>query len=361
MLCRHYGGPAPRLLPAVPPEVLEASWGHEWRLAAIYQGPALFHGDWRDQQDYVSALPLRSFLAVHIAGAGEFALRTRGGVLELIRSGPEGAGTVTALGRPEPDDDPLAFALRIVPDLLTFSPDATVDITSDTPHAVADAIRFSADLGPARERDALPHADDRLEDGFWRGEEERLLGYFGNLVPLTVRVNGVPHFAADLDGDQVLVPVTGEGRFPSPVLNRTFLSIGYDYDGGGSSSGPGFETIGEIRPALNVSWGDFAEEMWDRSLTLSRDGLPEFAARRLQRSEFSGRLLDGVLGGPEAPAEEDFEVYEVDDEAAHYAFGVPELGFEPRGDEGIRFLHALLETYAGDTGTAQRIRAFLGQ
>jgi hypothetical protein len=269
LLCRHYGGPTPRLLPAVPPEILEGGWGEPWRLIATYQGPELFDESWNEQ---VSTLPLESFLTVHVSDSGECALRIRNEILELVRAGKDGTQTVTALGRLGSGDDPLALALQAVPDLLTFDPHTAVDITTDAPFAVADAIRFSADLN-------RHDGKDKLNEDFFTDEEDCLLSVLdSNLVPVMFRVNGVPHFAAQVEGDWVLVPVEARYRFPSPVTNRTFISVSFDYDGGGYSSGKGFEAIAEIRPGLNIAWEDYSDEAWDREMTLSRTPLPEFAA-----------------------------------------------------------------------------------
>ncbi|SNT57541.1 hypothetical protein SAMN05216276_10679 [Streptosporangium subroseum] len=359
-LCRHYGGPTPRLLPAAPPEILEEPWKEEWKLVSTYEGPALLGWNWKEQ---VSALPLESFLTVHAAGSGEYALRIRDEILELVRTGEGIPKTVTTLGPLTADDDPLALALQAVPDLLTFDPHTAVDITTDALFAVADTIRLSADPNRREMIDSLNQDD--LD--FFEVEEDVLIGYFDNLVPLRLRVNGILHFAARLDDSWALIPVNNDASFPTPVLTRTFLSISYDFDGGGISSGPGFETIGEIRPGLNVSWGDFQEEMWDRPLTLARGDLPKFAVEELTGFRFGRHILNSLLGVedelPETDLDDDEELDEtdLDDEERYYDFDEPEIGFEPRSEEGLRFLNALLELYGDDPDTAARIRALLNR
>jgi hypothetical protein len=354
LLCRHYGGPAPRLLPAVPPEVLEtSSWGEDWELIATYRGAELFSGDWKEQ---VSTLSLESFLTVHVSGTGEYGLRTRNKTVELVRIGEDGKQTVTALGRLGPGDDPLTLALQAVPDLLTFDPHTAVDITTDAPHALADTVRLSTDPDRDEMIDLL-HEDDL---DFFEGEEEELVSYFDNLVPLRLRVNGLLHFAARLDSDWVLFPVQ-PGSFPAPVLTRTFLSIGYEYDGGGYSSGSGHETIGEIRLGLNVSWGDFREEMWNRTLTLAHGDLAAFAAKHVGRLDFGRRILDSLLRGENASSQTDLNEDDDSDEKWYYNFDDPEIGFQPRSEEGLRFLNTLLEGYPEGSDTAARIRALLNR
>ncbi|MEN3540030.1 hypothetical protein AAH991_33315 [Microbispora sp. ZYX-F-249] len=337
--CRHYGGPEPRLLPAVPPDLLPEPWSEPWRLVATYRGPELFDEDWAER---VSALPLESFLTVHVDGEGERGLRVSDRTLELVRIGTDGERTVTALGRLRAKDDPLAVALRAVPDLLAFDPYAAVDITADTPFAVADAIRFSADLDRA-------DAEARVDEEFFADEEESLLEILdGNLVPVMFRINGVPHFAARADGEWVLVPVERLYRFPSPVTNRTFISVSFDYDGGGYSSGGGFETIAEIRPGLNIAWEDYSDEAWDREMTLSREPLPEFAAGHLPY-RFSDRIIAVALGGeyrfPDDLWGHECEESEVEtnlgDDEKWYVVETPQLGFERHDPEGVRFLAAL--------------------
>ncbi|MEV4322395.1 hypothetical protein AB0J37_09215 [Microbispora rosea] len=347
LVCRHYGGPAPRLLPAEPLHVLEASWGKEWKLVATYRGAALF-GESGKQQ--VSALPLQSFLTVHVSGAGEYGLRIRNRTVELIRFMENGEKTISSLGRLGPGDDPLPLALEAVPGLLTFDPHAAVDITTDSPYALADAVR----LGTPPDRDEMIHLAYEDDLGFFGSEEEELVGYCDNLVPLRLRVNGLLHFAAEVGGEWALVPVRADS-FPTPVLTRAFLSIGYNYDGGGYSSGSGHETIGEIRPGLNVSWGDFKEEMWDRTLTVAHGDLAAFAAEHLGQLEFGHRILGSLLGarGDSSGTGRD------EDEDWDYDFNVPDIGFEPRSEEGLRFLNALLETHAEEPGTTACIRALL--
>ncbi|WP_169945264.1 hypothetical protein [Microbispora sp. H11081] len=351
LVCRHYGGPAPRLLPAEPPDIMEASWGKEWKLVATYRGAALF-GESGKQQ--VSALPLQSFLTVHVSGSGEYGLRTRNETVELVRIGEDGTKTVTSLGRLGPGDDPLTLALDAVPSLLTLDPHTAVDITTDSPHTLADAVR----LGTAPDRDEMIHLAYEDDLGLFDGEEEELVSYFDNLVPLRLRVNGLLHFTAEVGGEWALVPVRADS-FPTPVLTRTFLSIGYGYDGGGYSSGSGHETIGEIRPGLNVSWGDFKEEMWDRTLTLACGDLAAFAAEHLERLEFGRRILDSLLGVQGDSSETGRDEDDGSDEERDYDFDAPDIGFEPRSEEGLRFLDALLQAYPEESETTARIRALL--
>ncbi|WP_405393420.1 hypothetical protein [Microbispora hainanensis] len=351
LVCRHYGGPAPRLLPAEPPDVLEASWGKDWKLVATYRGAALFGESGKRQ---VSALPLQSFLTVHVSGIGQYGLRTRNKTVELIRIEEDGTTTITCLGRLGPGDDPLALAVEAVPGLLTLDPHTAVDITTDSPYALADAVR----LDTAPDRDEMIHLVHEDDLDFFEGEEEELVGYFDNLVPLRLRVNGLLHFAAEVGGEWTLVPVRADS-FPTPVLTRTFLSIGYGYDGGGYSSGSGHETIGEIRPGLNVSWGDFKEEIWDRTLTLARGDLAAFAAEHLERLEFGRRILDSLLGTQGDSSETDRDEDDDPDEEWDYDFNAPDIGFEPRSEEGRRFLNALLEAYPEEPETTARIRALL--
>ncbi|SIS10850.1 hypothetical protein SAMN05421833_12834 [Microbispora rosea] len=351
LVCRPYGGPAPRLLPAEPPDVLEASWGKEWKLVATYRGAALF-GESGKQQ--VSALPLQSFLTVHVSGIGEYGLRTRNKTVELIRIGEDGEKTITSLGRLGPDDNPLTLALEAAPGLLTLNPHTAVDITTDSPHALADAVR----LGTAPDRDEMIHLAYEDDLDFFDGEEEELVSYFDNLVPLRLRVNGLLHFAAEAGGEWALAPVRADS-FPTPVLTRTFLSIGYNYDGGGYSSGSGHETIGEIRPGLNVSWGDFKEEMWDRALTVARGDLAAFAAEHLGQLEFGRRILDSLFGTQGDSSKTSRDEDDGSDEEWDYDFDAPDIGFQPGSEEGLRFLNALLEAYREEPETTARIRALL--
>ncbi|MFC0552560.1 hypothetical protein ACFFHJ_16850 [Planotetraspora thailandica] len=334
-MCRQYGRPKPHALAAVPPEVFEEGQGEPWQLIATYHGPELFEENWNEQ---VSALPLDSFLTIHVAGAGECALRVRDEKLKLIKIGEDGTQTVTALGRLGAGDDPLALAVRAVPDLFTFDPHAAVDITTDAPFAVADAIRFSADV----DRDLAGW----LNEDFFTDEEQNLLGPLdSNLVPVMFRINGVPHFAAQVDDDWALVPVERRYRVPSPVTNRTFISVSYDYDGGGYSSGRGFEAIAEIRPGLNIAWEDYSDEAWDREMTLSRTPLPEFAASHLPY-RFRDRILAAVRGEEDRFAGhawgEDPEIAtNLGDDEKWYDVNTPEINFDLHDAEGVRFLAAL--------------------
>ncbi|MEU8055214.1 hypothetical protein [Microbispora bryophytorum] len=274
-----------------------------------------------------------------VSGGGECALRIRDDILELATAGKDDTQTLTALGQLNPGDDPLALALRAIPDLLTFDPYAAVDITTDAPFAVADAIRFGTDL----DRD---HRGDRLDKDFFTSEEDSLLDILdSNLVPVMFRINAIPHFAARADGKWTLVPVEPCYGFPSPVTNRTFIKVSYDYDGGGYSSGSGFEAIAEIRPGLNIAWEDYSDEAWDRQMTLSYTPLPEFAAAHLPY-RFSDRILAAVLGEedrfPDHAWGEDPEVEtNLGDDEKWYIVDHPEIDFERHDPEGVRFLTAL--------------------
>ncbi|GIH72006.1 hypothetical protein [Sphaerimonospora thailandensis] len=371
VMCRHYGGPTPRLLPAVPPEILEDLCDEPWQLVATYQDREYVHStmfgwNWKEQ---VSTLPLESLLTVHVSGNGEYGMHIENEILKLVRVGEDGTESVTDLGRLGSGDDPLALALRAVPDLLTFDPHTAIDITTDTPYKLADAIRLSTDP----DRDEMIDFMNRDGSDFLEGYEEGIVSYFDNLVPLRLRINGLIHFAARLDDGWALIPVHHPYSLPAPVLNRTFLSIEYHFDAGGYSSGGGLETIGEIRPGLNVRWEDFQDEMWNRSLTLSRGDLATFAAEQLGEIRFGHHILDSLLGteddlseteltegdGEDDTYEEEIVVAACYDER-YYDFHAPEIGFEPRNEEGLRFLNALLRQYSEGSDTAARIRAVLG-
>lgn len=347
LIIRHYGGPRPRVLPVQPPQTL-GEGDDAYRLVAIYEGPALFGKGWRHA---VSTMPLESFLTVCVSPVAgeeaEYALCVRDGVLQLLTDQGPAQDAVTVLGTYEPGSEPMALALAVVPDLLTFPPTAAVDISTSDPHAVADAIRFSS--SPAKntwEELYGDHWDDyeRAHEDFIRRHDD--------LKPLRLDVNGTPHLAATVDGDWVVIPVDDE----EIQLNRGFLEVLYDFEGGGISSGRGSQSIGEVRPGLNAYWEDFSEENWDRDLTLSRGDLVSFAVEQAGSSRFVANIVHALIGGldeaPEAALEGDLENYE------HVTVFA---GFEPDDGEGLTFFRALGDLYGDESAVRTRIDEYLAE
>ncbi|MDX2817711.1 hypothetical protein PV410_35150 [Streptomyces sp. PA03-5A] len=345
LLVRHYGGPWPRILPSKPPQALEG-WDGEYRLVATYAGGSLFGENW---QYGVSTMPLESFLTVHVQPAEgeetEYALRVHDGVLELLKDQDSAPEAVTVLGAVEAGADPLAVALAAVPDLLAVPPTAAVDITTTTPHAVADAIRFTSSPGGNTWEDLYGQDWDDYEDQC-RARFRR----HDDLIPLRLDINGTPHLAGMVDGDCVVIPVDRKDIEPS----RVFLSVSYDFDGGGIFSGQGSQSVGEIRPGLNAYWEDFTEENWDRGLILSRGDLVDFATELLLGSMFQANVVHTLIGGldavPEVSLQGDLEHYE-DVEAF--------VDFEPHDEEGLRLLRALRDAHGGESAVGKRIEAYL--
>ncbi|MET7352935.1 hypothetical protein [Streptomyces mirabilis] len=346
LIIRHYGGPQPGVLPKQPPQTM----GHDdaYRLVAIYDGPSLFGKGWRHA---VSTMPLESFLTVCVTPVDgeetEYALCVRDGVLHLLKDQVPAEDAVTVLGTPEPGSDPLALALAAVPDLLTFPPTAAVDISTSAPHAVADAVRFTS--SPEKNTWENLYGED------WDDDEcanEDLFRRHDDLTPLLLDINRTPHFAATVDGDWVMIPVDDE----EIQLNRGFLTVLYDFEGGGNSSGRGSLSIGEIRPGLNAYWEDFSEENWNRGLTLSRQDLVGFAVEQVGDSRFEANIVHALIGGldeiPEVGLEGDLENYE-DVEAF--------TDFEPDEDEGLRFLRTLGDRYGDDSPVRRRIEAYIAE
>ncbi|MFF2205735.1 hypothetical protein [Streptomyces sp. NPDC058145] len=346
LIIRHYGGPRPSVLPVQPPQTLGGD--DAYRLVAIYDGPALFGKGWRHA---VSTMPLESFLTVCVSPVdgeeAEYALCVRDGVLQLLKDQGPAQEAVTVLGTYEPGSDPVALALAVVPDLLTFPPTAAVDISTSAPHAVADAIRFTA--SPARNTWEELYGED------WDDYEcanEDFIRRHDDLIPLRLDVNGTSHLAATVDGDWVVIPVDDE----EIQLNRGFLEVLCDFEGGGISSGRGSQSIGEVRPGLNAYWEDFSEENWDRDLTLSRGDLVSFAVEQAGSSRFVANIVHALIGGldeaPEAALEGDLENYE------HVTvFG----GFEPDDGEGLTFFRALGDRYGDESAVRRRIDEYLAE
>ncbi|MET8288372.1 hypothetical protein ABZV80_24390 [Streptomyces sp. NPDC005132] len=254
---------------------------------------------------------------------------------------------VTVLGTPEPGSDPLALALAAVPDLLTFPPTAAVDISTSARHAVADAVRFTS--SPEKNTWENLYGED------WDDDEcanEDLIRRHDDLTPLLLDINRTPHLADLVDGDWVMIPVNDE----EIQLNRSFLTVLYDFEGGGISSGRGSLSIGEIRPGLNAYWEDFSEENWNRGLTLSRQDLVDFAVEQVGDSRFEVNIVHALIGGldeiPEVGLEGDLENYE-DVEAF--------TDFEPDEDEGLRFLRTLGDRYGDESPVRRRIEAYIAE
>ncbi|MEV6296338.1 hypothetical protein AB0M41_39330 [Streptomyces sp. NPDC051896] len=147
LIVRHYGGPRPGILPGQPPQTL-GEGDDAYRLVATYDGPALLG---KDRRHAVSTMPLESYLTVCVSPVDgqetEYALCVRDGVLHRLKDEGRAQHAVTVPGTHEPGSDPLALALPVLPDLLTFPPTAAVDISTSAPHAVADAVRFTSSPG----------------------------------------------------------------------------------------------------------------------------------------------------------------------------------------------------------------------
>ncbi|MFI6360239.1 hypothetical protein ACIBJF_48700 [Streptomyces sp. NPDC050743] len=347
LIIRHYGGPRPGILPMQPPQTLGQD-DDAYRLVAIYEGPPLFGKDWRHA---VSTMPLESFLTVCVSPVkgeeAEYALCVRDGVLQLLRDEGLTREAVTVLGTPSPGSDPLALALTAVPDLLTFPPTAAMDISASAPHAVADAIRFTS--SPAKNTWGDLYGED------WDDYEcanEDFIRRHDDLTPLRLDVNGTPHLAATVDGDWVVIPVDDE----EIQLNRGFLEVLYDFEGGGISSGRGSQSIGEVRPGLNAYWEDFSEENWDRDLTLSRGDLVRFAVEQAGNSRFVANVVHALIGGldevPEAALEGDLE---------HYENVMVFAGFAPDDEEGLTFFRAVGDRYGNESAVHKRIDEYLAE
>ncbi|GAA3796522.1 hypothetical protein ACFS5L_02415 [Streptomyces phyllanthi] len=182
--------------------------------------------------------------------------------------------------------------------------------------------------------------------------DEDFIRRHDDLTPLLLDINSIPHLAATVDGDWVVIPVGDE----EVRLNRGFLGVSYDFDGGGISSGQGSRTVGEIRPGLNAYWEDFSEENWDRDLTLSRGDLVGFAVEQVGASPFAANVVHALIGGlddiPEVGLEGDLGDYE-DVEAF--------ADFEPDGEEGLRFLRALGDRYGDESPVRRRIEEYIAE
>ncbi|MGW9022700.1 hypothetical protein ACWGQ5_00380 [Streptomyces sp. NPDC055722] len=345
LIIRHYGGPQPGILPVQPPQTVGED-EDAYRLVAIYDGRALFGKGWRHA---VSTMPLESFLTVCVSPVGgeeaEFALCVRDGVLQVLKDQGAAQDAVTVLGTFEPGSDPLALALAAVPDLLTFPPTAAVDISTSAPYAVADAIRFTSSPGKNTWEDL--YGED-WEDYEFANED--LIRRHADLAPLRLDINSTPHLAATADGDWVVIPMDDE----EIQLNRGFLTVSYDFEGGGISSGRGSQSIGEIRPGLNVYWEDFSEENWNSDLTLSSQDLIDFAVEQVDASRFGVNVVHALIGGldeiPEIVLEGDLENYE---DVTAFA------DFEPDDEEGLRFLRTLGDCYGDESPIRRRIEEYI--
>ncbi|MEU6370372.1 hypothetical protein ABZ876_32800 [Streptomyces sp. NPDC046931] len=348
LIIRHYRGARPRILPVQPPHTL-GEGDDAYMLVATYDGPALFGEGWRHA---VSTMPLESLLTICVSPVEgeetEYALCVRDGALQLLKDEGPAQDAVTVLGTYEPGSDPLALALAVVPDLLTFPPTAAVDISTSAPHAVADAIRFTA--SPAKNTWEELYGED------WDDYEcanEDFIRRHEDLTPLRLDINGTPHLAADTaDGDWVVIPVDDE----EIQLNRSFLTVSYDFEGGGISSGRGSQSIGEVRPGLNAYWEDFSEENWDRELTLSRGDLVGFAVEQVGNSRFVANIVHALIGGlDETPG------VALDGHLENYEDIVAFAGFEPDDEEGLRFLRALGDHYGDESPVRKRIDEYLAE
>ncbi|MET7971608.1 hypothetical protein ABZW44_00760 [Streptomyces mirabilis] len=347
LIIRHYGGPQPGVLPMQPPQTL-GQGDDAYRLVAIYDGPSLFGKGWRHA---VSTMPLESFLTVCVSPVegeeAEYALCVRDGVLQLLKDQGPAQDAVTVLGTPESGSDPLALALAAVPDLLTFPPTTAVDISASTPHAVADAVRFTSSPGKNTWEDLYGETWDDYESA-----NEDFIRRHEDLTPLRLDINSTPHLADLVDGDWVVIPVNDE----EIQLNRGFLTVLYDFDGGGISSGWGSQNIGEIRPGLNAYWEDFSEENWNRGLTLSRQDLVGFAVEQVGDSRFEANIVHALIDDlddiPEVALEGDLENYE---DVTAFA------DFEPDDEEGLTFLRALGDRYEDESPIRRRIEEYIAE
>ncbi|MFF4691862.1 hypothetical protein [Streptomyces sp. NPDC001307] len=139
-------------------------------------------------------------------------------------------------------------------------------------------------------------------------------------------------------------------------LNRGFLEVLYDFEGGGISGGRGSQSMGEVRPGLNAYWDDFSEENWDRNLMLSRGDLVSFAVEQAGGSRFVANIVHALIGGldeiPETDLEGDLENYE---DVTVFA------GFEPDDEEGLTFFRALSCRYAEGSPLRKRIDDYLAE
>jgi hypothetical protein len=173
-----------------------------------------------------------------------------------------------------------------------------------------------------------------------------------DLTPLRLNINGMPHLADTVDGDWVVIPVNGE----EVQLNRGFLTVFYDLEGGGISSGRGSQSTGEVRPGLNACWEEFSEENWDRDLTLTREDLVGFGVERVGDSRFVANIVHTLIGGldevPEVALEGELENYE---DVAAFA------GFEPDDEEGLRILRAPGDCYGDESPVRKRIDEYLAE
>jgi hypothetical protein len=171
-----------------------------------------------------------------------------------------------------------------------------------------------------------------------------------DLTPLLLDINRMPHFAATVDADWVVIPVDDE----EIQLNRDFLTVFYDFEGGGISSGRGSQNIGEIRQGLNAYWEDFSEEDRNKGLTLSRRDLVGFAAEQVSASRFEANVVHALIGGldeiPEVALEGDLENYE---DVTAFA------GFEPDDEEGLRFLRALGDRDGDESPVRRRVEEYI--
>ncbi|MGW5433367.1 hypothetical protein ACWET9_40300 [Streptomyces sp. NPDC004059] len=347
LIVRHYGGPRPGILPGQPPQTL-GEGDDAYRLVATYDGPALFG---KDRRHAVSTMPLESYLTVCASPVDgqetEYALCVRDGVLHLLKDEGRAQHAVTVPGTHEPGSDPLALALAVLPDLLTFPPTAAVDISTSAPHAVADAVRFTSSPGENTWEELYGEDWDDYE---WANED--FIRRHHDLTPLRLDINGTPHLAAPVDGDWVVIPVDDE----EVRLNRDFLTVCYDFDGGGISSGRGSQTTGEVRPGLNACRQDFSEENWDRDLILSRADLVAFAGEQAGGSRFVADIVHALIGGldetPDAGREGDLENYQ---DVTVFT------DFEPDDEEGLTFLRVLGDRYGDASPVRKRIDAYLAE
>lgn len=289
----------------------------------------------------------KSILTVRIsATAGEdvgYALRLREEFIELVKHQESGPEAITVLGTVAPGSDALRIAFDAAPDLLTFPPTAAVNITTNAPDTVADGIRFTSS----------PESN-RLEDLFGDdGDEVERLGSVDDLTPLRVRINRRLHFAAKLEDQWVIIPMTMDGSCPVPLLDREFISISYFFDSGwGIGSGSGLEMIGEIRPGLNVYWDNFDGETYN--LGVLRSDLVDFASGHVHWSKFEGNVVDNLIGGLDDISETDLE-----DDPEDYDEVTVSCNFNLHGEEGVRFLHGLLDRQTDESYIGKCIEKFL--
>ncbi|MGW5480906.1 hypothetical protein [Streptomyces sp. NPDC004008] len=280
-----------------------------------------------------------SLLTVRVsAAAGEdtgYAIRAGGTSIELAAHRDSGPETITVLGLAAPDSDPLSAVIDAAPGLLTFPPTAVVDIKTKYPEKVADVIRFSS----------TPESN-KLEDLFGDASDDVR---FDDLTPLRVRINRRLHFAAKLGDQWIVIPMTVDGLCRVPLLNRDFISISYDFDSGGMiGSGYGKEVIGEIRPGLNAYWDTFDGETYN--LSLSQGDLTAFSAGHVSYSKFEVAIVEHLTGGLDHISDVDLE---------GYTDVTPSCAFEPRSEEGLRFLRTLRDLYADGSEIDEHLDAFI--